>query len=156
VERLLADPDAATAPLVIGPAARLLAATALSVFPNTLLAGPACEEHHDARPETVRRAVSFIEANAAGDITVADIAAAAYVTTRAVQLAFRRHLDTTPLAYLRRVRLELAHEDLRQAAPGGPVSVTAVAFRWGFASSSRFADQYRAAYGELPSTTLHS
>jgi hypothetical protein len=32
---------------------------------------------------------------------VADIAAAARVTTRAVQLAFRRHLDTTPTDYLR-------------------------------------------------------
>jgi len=41
---------------------------------------------------------------------------AAHVTVRAVQLAFRRHLDTTPMAYLRRVRLET----LPPATPGCP------------------------------------
>ncbi|MFI6180577.1 hypothetical protein ACIA8R_33925 [Nonomuraea sp. NPDC051191] len=46
----------------------------------------------------MRRAIAYLEAQPDQDITVADIAAAAHVTVRAVQLAFRRHLDTTPLA----------------------------------------------------------
>ena len=61
--------------------------------------------------------MTFIEENAHADITVADIAAAASVTVRAIQLAFRRHLDTTPLEYLRRVRLGHAHRDLLAADP---------------------------------------
>jgi hypothetical protein len=43
----------------------------------------------------MRRAVAFIDEHAHEDIAAADIAAAAGVTIRSVQLAFRRHLDST-------------------------------------------------------------
>ena len=82
-----------------------------------------------------------------------DIAAAAHVTIRALQLSFRRHLGCTPTVYLRRVRLEHAHRDLIAADPQRE-TVTAVAYRWGFASHSRFTAHYRDAYGVLPSDTL--
>jgi hypothetical protein len=68
-------------------------------------------------------------------------------------LAFRRHLDTTPLGYLRRVRLEHAHRQLTAADPARE-SVTAVAYRWGFSSPPQFTARYRAAYGIAPSHTL--
>ena len=152
VSSLLANSAVETAPLVIASAARLLAATALTAFPNTAVTEPTAADRHDAHPGTVRRAVSFIEASAGRDITVGDIAAAANVTSRALQLAFRRHLDTTPMAYLRRVRLDQARHELGRASKGA--TVTAIAYQWGFSSPSRFAEQYRAAYGELPSTTL--
>jgi transcriptional regulator GlxA family with amidase domain len=87
------------------------------------------------------------------DTAIADIAANAHVTIRAVQLAFRRHLDTTPMAYLRRVRLDHAHHDLSAAGPEDK-TVAAVAHRWGFTSSSRFAAYYRQAFGVHPSQTL--
>ena len=100
--------------------------------------------------------VAFIDEHANRDISAADIAAAAHVTIRAVQLAFRHHLDTTPSAYLRRVRLDRAHQQLCVASPGDGVTVTEIAARWGFASPSRFAASYRATYGVLPSHTLRS
>jgi transcriptional regulator GlxA family with amidase domain len=71
-----------------------------------------------------------------------------------VQLAFRRHLDTTPTAYLRQVRLDAARIELLAAAPEDRVTVTEVAYRWGFCSPSRFAERYRAAFGTTPSETL--
>jgi AraC-like DNA-binding protein len=154
VNGLLADPEAAAAPLIIGSVARLLAATALTVFPNTAITDPAGQDQHEARPDTVRRAVAFIDEHAHDDISIADIAAAALVTVRAVQLAFRRHLDTTPMAYLRRVRLDRAHHDLITADPASQ-TVTAIAYRWGFSNASRFATQYQQAYGIRPSDTLH-
>ena len=154
VSTLLADPDVATAPLLIASAGRLLAAVALSAFANTAVAEPTAADRHDAHSGTVRRAIGFIEGNADREITVGDIAVAAHVTSRALQLAFRRHLDTTPMAYLRRVRLDCARHELDRASRGHGATVSAVAYRWGFASPSRFAEQYRAAYGELPSATL--
>jgi AraC-like DNA-binding protein len=99
--------------------------------------------------------VTFIDEHAYEPIAIADIAAAAFVSARAVQLAFRRHLGTTPTAYLRRVRLEHAHRQL-QAADPALLTVTAVARRWGFPSASRFTASYRAAYGILPSRTLRN
>lgn len=154
VDGLLSDPETAAEPLVAGAAARLLAATALATFPNTVTTVPDREDSADAVPGTLRRAVAFIEANPDVDISLADVARAAYVTPRAVQLAFRRHLGTTPLAYLRRTRLDCAHRQLQGAAAGDGVTVTAVAHRWGFYSSSRFAEYYRAEYGTTPSDTL--
>jgi AraC-like DNA-binding protein len=153
VDGLLADPETSASPLIVNSAARLLAATALAVFPNTVTADPVPQDRSDASTPTLRRAVSFIEEHADRDIGIADIAGAAYVTIRAVQLAFRRHLGTTPLAYLRRVRLDRAHRQLLAADPARE-SVSAVAYRWGFASPSRFADYYRRVYGVQPSYTL--
>jgi AraC-like DNA-binding protein len=42
------------------------------------------------------------------------------------------------------------------ANPGRGDSVTSIAARWGFYSPSRFAAQYRKAYGVTPRHTLHS
>lgn len=146
--------DSAAAPLFGAAAAQLLAAAALSVFPNNARTDPTIEDRHDAHPATLRRAVAFIDENAHRDITIADIAAAATVTARAVQLAFQRHLGATPTAYLRRVRLEHAHQDLKRAGLDDGLTVTDVAYRWGFTNSSRFAAAYHRAYGVNPSRTL--
>ncbi|MFK3983793.1 helix-turn-helix transcriptional regulator [Micromonospora sp. NPDC050397] len=140
-------------PLVAGTASRLLAAAALTAFPNNALHDPTIEDRHDAHAASLRRAVTFIDDNAHLDISPADIAAAAHVTIRALQLAFRRHLDTTPTAYLRQVRLHHAHHDLRDADPA-TTTATTVAARWGFVSQRRFAAHYRVAYGVTPSHTL--
>ncbi len=143
-----------TAPLLLGSISRLLAATALATFPNTALHDPTGSERRDAHPPSVRRAVAFIEENAQRDISSADIAAAAGVTLRTLQLAFRRHLDSTPGAFLRRVRLDRVHGELRTADPDR-TTVMAVASRWGFVNHSRFTAFYRATYGITPSHTLH-
>ncbi|MBL7256022.1 helix-turn-helix transcriptional regulator [Paractinoplanes lichenicola] len=150
---LLEDDLSAASPLIIGSAARLLAATALAVFPNSVLADPTIADSRDAHPETLRRAVAFIDENAHRDISVADIAGAAFVTARAVQLAFRRHLNMTPLDHLRHVRLARAHADLLAADPA-TTTVGQIAARWGFPSHSRFTAAYQRTYGVTPSTTL--
>src|ERR1700754_1436918 len=84
-----------------------------------------------AGPDTLSRATAFIEAHPETEITLADIARAAHVTPRAVQMTFRRHLDTTPTAYLRQVRLSRARQLLEDSDPGDGVTVTRVAIDWG-------------------------
>jgi len=153
VAGLLADPVASASPLLVASASDLIAAVTLTAFPNTALADPTIEDRRDAHPDTLRRAVAFIDEHAHLGITSADIAAAAHVSIRAVQLAFRRHLGMTPLEYLRLVRLDHAHADLLAADPA-TTTITAVAYRWGFPSASRFTVYYRQAYGIQPSTTL--
>ncbi|MBO0676930.1 helix-turn-helix transcriptional regulator [Mycolicibacterium sp. S2-37] len=106
-----------------------------------------------ARPPGLRRSVEFIHDNADGNIGLAEIAAAANLTPRAVQYMFRRHLGVTPMEYLRRVRLDLAHRDLQAANPAVD-TVNSIAGRWGFAHAGRFSVAYRRAYGTPPSATL--
>jgi transcriptional regulator GlxA family with amidase domain len=71
-------------------------------------------------------------------------------------MAFMRHYDTTPTGYLRRVRLERAHRELRDADPSDGTTVAAIARRWGWANSSHFAVVYREAYGRYPRHTLRT
>jgi AraC-like DNA-binding protein len=149
---LLASPEAADSPLLISGATRLLAGVMLTAFPHEADI-PAERPPGPGSTATLRRAIAFIDESAGADISAVDIAAGAHVTLRAVQHAFQRHLGTTPMAYLRRVRLERARQELRSASPA-QATVTQIANRWGFSSPSRFTAHYRAAYGELPRDTL--
>ena len=155
-ESLRAHPDAMTQPLLCGAATRLLAATLLTTFPNTWITEPHHHDRTDATATTLTRAIAFIETNPDIDISITDIARAAHVTVRAVQLAFRRGLDTTPMTYLRRVRLDRAHQQLRDADTHDGTTITQVAARWGFAAASRFTALYRQVYGQPPSQTLRN
>ena len=154
-DNVMAAPDGPASPLLVSTASQYLAASVLDAYPNTAVTDPTAADRRDAHPTTVRRAVAFIDEHAHEDITIADVAAAVLVSTRSIQLAFQRHLGTTPRDYLRRVRLERAHQELKHATHGDATTVTAVAYRWGFSSSSRFAAHYQRAYGVLPSHTLH-
>jgi transcriptional regulator GlxA family with amidase domain len=78
------------------------------------------------------------------------------VRLRALQYAFRRRYDTTPMGYLRRVRLERAHQQLQAADPAAGVTVGQIARRWGWANQAKFAAAYRMQYGMPPSRTLRA
>lgn len=155
-DELLANTEAVASSLVVGNTARLLAATALAVFPNELVPEPSRRDNVGTGEFTLRRAIAFIEEHADQDIGLSDVATAVRVTPRALQYAFRRHLGTTPMRYLRRIRLARAHEELRTADPTTGTTVTAVALRWGFPHPGRFSSHYRAVYGVTPSETLHT
>ena len=142
----------AEAPLVSDALRRLLASAALTAFdPHVVFDGP--RDRADATPIAVRRATAYFEAHPDLEIGVADAARAARVSVRALQLAFRRHLNTTPMAYLRRVRMDRVYADLAAADPS-QTTVTAVTARWGFNAVGRFSADYRDAYGEYPRDTL--
>lgn len=148
---VLLNPFAANSVLIHQGTVRLLAATLLETFPNTAVDGE--EQGVGAvAAGAVRRAVAFVEERAGDPITLSDIADAAHLSPRALQAAFRQHLDTTPTAHLRTVRLEGAHRDLAQADPS-VVTVAQVAARWGFVHHGRFSAAYRARYGCTPSAT---
>jgi AraC-like DNA-binding protein len=105
-------------------------------------------------PRVVRRVVELIDSAPETAFTVADLAEYAGVSERSLHAAFRRQLGTSPMAYVRRRRLEQAHDELLRLEPAGGVKVTDVALRYGFAHTGRFAAAYRARFGEPPSATL--
>lgn len=141
-------------PLIAAAAQRYLAASVLAAFPNTAALEIASADPRDTAPVLLRRAITFIDENAHTDITLADIAAAVYITPRAMQYMFRKHRDCTPMEYVRQVRLHHAHLDLA-AGDHTATTVGDVARRWGFGHLGRFALRYRMTYGESPHTTLH-
>lgn len=107
------------------------------------------------RPAPVKRAMDAVQERPEYPFTPAGLAAEARVGVRWLQEAFRRYVGTSPMAYVRDVRLTRVRDELRAADPGA-LSVSEVAHRWGFSHLGRFAEQYRSRFGELPSQTLRS
>ncbi|MDQ7910707.1 AraC family transcriptional regulator [Phytohabitans sp. ZYX-F-186] len=106
-----------------------------------------------SRPRHVKRAIDVMEADPGRPVTVHDLARISGVGVRALQEGFHRHVGVSPMAYLRRLRLARAHEELRVASRG-EATVASVASRWGFVHPGRFAAAYRRTYGVLPAETL--
>lgn len=125
--------------------AQLVAVAALESFGSGRAARPG------RAADVVRRACEYIDAHADADIGLLDIAAVAEVAPRTLQEHFRDRLGVSPMARLRRVRLERVRAELL-AGEGG--SVAEIANRWGFGNLGRFAADYRRAFGSAPSADL--
>jgi AraC-like DNA-binding protein len=156
VDQLSAAFPGEDVPLARTAASRLLGHTLLHTFPNNVVGDPSVElrgvDSSDATTVTVRKAAEFIDDHAHEDLPMARLARACGVTPRALQYAFRRHLGCTPMAYLRRVRLDLVRQALRD---GAALTVSDAAAQYGFFNPGRFAVGYRQVFGENPSDTLH-
>lgn len=105
-----------------------------------------------ALPEGLARALQWLDGRPDEPIALATLAAVAGVRPRTLEAHFRFHLGTTPLGWVRRMRLARARQQL--LAGGGTASVTGVALANGFSQFGRFAAQYRRQFGELPSQTV--
>ena len=103
----------------------------------------------------LRRAVEWISAYLKDPITRADLCDVAGLNARTLTRAFARKYGVSPIAFVRARRLDAIHRLLLAAEPG-EVSVTKIAFDYGFSQLGRFAADYRRAFGELPSATLRS
>lgn len=150
VDLLLADCERARG-LTASPAA---ASSLRLALVDGLVSGMATDDDEPpASPQeaVIHRAARLIEEHCAEQLGTPDIAAAVQLSVRALQAGFRAHLGTTPMAYLRMVRLQRIHAML---SDGSASSVTEAALRWGMPHLGRLAVDYRAAYAESPSQTL--
>ncbi|MFD4600415.1 AraC family transcriptional regulator [Streptomyces sp. NPDC058464] len=141
-------------PLLTSQLTRLLAAALVGVY-------PVVDADEGGRPGSVlprglRKAMELVERQPESDLTVAALAACASLSPRALQEGFRRHLDMTPMEFVRSVRLARAHEALTQADPHSGTNVADIAHQWGFGNLGRFARDYQRRYGRLPSRTLRT
>lgn len=100
-------------------------------------------------PAGIKLALSYIHANLAEPIRLADIANYAGMNARTLQKGFQRAYNMTPMQVLHQARLDTAHYQLsvRHNKP----SVTDVAFSNGFSHLGRFSRDYKARFGALPS-----
>ncbi|MEU3446820.1 AraC family transcriptional regulator [Streptomyces thermolilacinus] len=108
------------------------------------------------RPAPVKRVMDAVRERPEHPFTATELAGLARVSTRRLQESFRAHVGTTPMGYVRDVRLARVRDELRDAEPGGGLTVSEVAWRWGFTHLGRFAARYRERFGETPSQTLHA
>ena len=97
----------------------------------------------------VRDLCEWAALDRAEPLTVGDLAAHCGFGLRALQKNFLLHFDTTPIAFLRELRLKKAHKLILS----GAFSVTHAALEAGFVHLGHFSANYEKFFGELPSVT---
>ena len=118
-------------------------------FSNELL-----KSHNTVRPIYITKAQNFIHSNVTNNISPEDIATAANISTRTLFMGFQEYLNTTPMRYLKDLRLEQVRQSLDYAHPIGS-SVTTIAMEYGFNHLGHFCTSYKEKFGELPHETLN-
>ncbi|MBY3029372.1 AraC family transcriptional regulator [Rhizobium leguminosarum] len=105
-----------------------------------------------ASPRQVKRAIEFMRAHLHEVLTLEQIVQASGGSTRALQLGFQQFKFTSPMRYLKDLRLEAVHKEL---LTGDNVrTIAQVAQTWQFFQLGRFAADYHSRFGELPSQTF--
>jgi AraC-like DNA-binding protein len=99
-----------------------------------------------------RRAIDFLDrSHPWRPVHVGELYAKFSTLRRTLFRIFNDSIGVSPIAYLRRKRLCAVHTRL---CGGDFPTISFVAIDNGFAQLSRFARQYRAMFGELPSQTV--
>ncbi|MGE3284490.1 MAG: AraC family transcriptional regulator [Pseudonocardia sp.] len=104
------------------------------------------------RSTRIRPVLAYLESHADEPLTPGDLARVGCMSVRALHSTFQHELGVSPMAYLRRVRLDHVHAELLRLT-SSDVRISDIAMRWGFYHPSRFARQYQERFGELPSDT---
>lgn len=152
------------APSLSGPAAqcveraqRRAQQAAFDAFFEVLTARTECGSALGARAgfgrrrQLVRRVCLHVQGCSVEIPTVPDLCAAFHVSRRTLQYAFEEVVGSSPVVYLRSLRLNAVRRDI---ITGQALTVQDAAARQGFWSLSQFASDYRRLFGERPSETL--
>ncbi|MFD3973235.1 GlxA family transcriptional regulator [Streptomyces cyaneofuscatus] len=127
-------------------------AARLSVMPLEREGGQAQFIVHDYAPAPQGHALepllAWLQENLAAELTLADMAARAGMSTRTLMRRFREQTGTTPLQWLHRARIRQAQHLLETTDH----SVERVGAQVGFGSPTAFRDRFRRTTGVTPRT----
>jgi AraC-like DNA-binding protein len=135
-------------------AERTLSLLLVNALPNNYAWAFAAEPLSSAAPYYVRQIESYIRNHAQEQITIDDLAAVGRVSARSIYEGFKRFRSTTPMTYLKAVRLDLARDILVKGRRKRAVTVTQAATAAGYTDLSLFSRHYKARFREAPSETL--
>ncbi len=107
----------------------------------------------ERRKKLVDRACELMLGHADEPLSILEVCSRVGTSRRKLNYCFQDVLGTTPVKYLRSMRLNGVRRALKQAAPG--FTIQDIASHWGFWHLSQFAQDYKNLFGELPSETLH-
>lgn len=106
-----------------------------------------------ARRRALDRAIEFLRETDIASVTIGDLCHIAGVKQRTLEYGFREELGLNPLRFIRLLRLHAARRELVETEPG-KTKIGDIADRMGLLHHSRFAAEYSALFGEMPSQTL--
>ena len=145
--------EARSGALTNAEAARGLEQQLIYALIQCLSSGPAAQETSAGRRHRciLARFDDLLRADAS--LGRVEFCAELGISERLLRACCREYLRIGPNRYVRLQRMQQVHRALRSGTPGA-ASVSEVARRHGFRDPGRFASNYRAVYGELPSATL--
>jgi len=94
-----------------------------------------------------------IYAHMDGKVNIAALAKEHQVSEKTLQNSFKSLFGFTPKLFMRQLKLNLVHYELRKANHLH-TTVSQIAQKWGFTHMGRFSIYYKALFGENPSMTL--
>ena len=98
---------------------------------------------------------ALLQAKPHQNLGITEICEALGVSDRTLRLCCEEQLGLSPTKYLRLRRMQLVRRALWREEPDtAKVSEVAQRYGYGFRELGRFAANYRAVFGELPSATL--
>jgi AraC-like DNA-binding protein len=124
-----------------------------------LLIDPECDKHQrhgsSSGSYIVEKCHRLTVADKLNPPSVGDLCQRLRVSRRSVQNGFRSVAETTPINYIRCVRLNGVRREL-MSTRSADTSIGDAAAKWGFFHLSHFAADYQELFGELPSQTRRS
>ncbi|MBA1377221.1 helix-turn-helix domain-containing protein [Pseudomonas brassicacearum] len=124
-----------------------------------LMTDPACDKQQrtpsSTRSYIVEKCHRLATAQLNNVPSVDELCQRLQVSRRTVQNSFRAVAETTPIHYLRSVRLNGVRRTL-MSTQAAQLSIGDVAAQWGFFHLSHFAAEYQALFAELPSHTTRA
>ena len=100
--------------------------------------------------DRMQAVIDYVDSRIGAPISLEDLVRAAGVSARTLNKLSHQQHGVSPMELLRNRRLDAMHARLRMQPN---VSVTELAFELGFGHLGRFAQYYRARFGELPRET---
>ncbi|MDP9782626.1 helix-turn-helix domain-containing protein [Pseudomonas fluorescens] len=124
-----------------------------------LMTDPACDKQQRLPSSTRSFIVEKCHRLATAELnnvpSVDELCQRLQVSRRTVQNSFRSVAETTPINYLRSVRLNGVRRTL-MSTQAAHLSIGDVAAQWGFYHLSHFAAEYQELFAELPSHTIRA
>lgn len=105
------------------------------------------------KPYYIKKAQAYIEENIEHILTPEDISRESGVSLRSIYAGFQTYLHSSPMAYIKSIKLDRIRKDLERHEPS-ETTVTDIALKYGISHFSNFAASYKKKFGELPSDTL--
>ncbi|WP_151980036.1 AraC family transcriptional regulator [Acinetobacter guerrae] len=104
-------------------------------------------------PAYLKKVEVFIVEHAREDLNIDMLHVLAGVSKSKLYDEFQQFYNMSPMSYLRKYRLKQIYKVLSRTEINQKISISKLAFDWGFTHLGRFSSAYREEFGESPSET---
>ncbi|MBJ9986009.1 AraC family transcriptional regulator [Acinetobacter sp. S40] len=104
-------------------------------------------------PAYLKKVEAFIVEHACEDLTIEDLYGFVGISKSKLHDEFQQFYGMSPMSYLRKYRLQQVYKVLNRAVEDQKISISKLAYDWGFTHLGRFSSAYREEFGESPSDT---